>query len=88
MQDGITPECVVCSAMVDLAGHLERLNTHPDLAEVHKQLVDLGVTPTVFCDRCRSDSKNINNLDGKAKEELRRRMLLEGLMLARLGEDE
>jgi hypothetical protein len=87
MQDGLTPECVVCGGVVDLADHLERLNTHHDLAELHRDLVGLGITPTVFCDDCRTDPDRVKGLDAKGKEELRRRMLLEGLMLQRIAED-
>ena len=87
MVDEVTPQCVVCGAMVELDDYLERLNTHQDLAELHRDLAGLGITPTLFCYECRTDPSRVRQLDAKGKDELRRRMLLEGLMLQRIAED-
>ena len=87
MEDGVTPRCVVCGAIVELEDYLERLNTRQDLAELHRDLAGLGITPTLFCNKCRTDPSRVRQLDAKGKEELSRRMLLEGLMLKRIAED-
>ncbi len=74
MGDGITPACVVCGEPLELASHMERLDSNQPLIDWHTEH-GFGMRAVSICELCRNDPERVDSyLDRMPPEQVRRRL--------------
>ncbi len=77
MTDGATPRCVFCGEAVDLAEHLETLNSHqPHIHWMREEMPKVELRMGAKCGLCRADPACADATDMAASDaEIQDRMM-------------
>jgi hypothetical protein len=74
MSDGVTPACVVCGEPLELAAHMERLDSNQPLIDWHAEH-SLEMRHGSLCEPCRNDPERVDSFLGQlTPEQVRRRL--------------
>lgn len=74
MSDGVTPACVVCGQPLELAAHMDRLDSNQPFIDWSAEH-SLGMRAVSFCEPCRNDPERVDSfLDQLPPEQVRRRL--------------